>query len=75
MPLYRYSSGSLDPVDRTSLAAEKIRERQGLPLSSRRDGQGQVALNRCRSGQLGDRLGAKIRPAAVLWSAPERPIL
>ncbi len=29
-PLYRYSAAGLEPVDRTSLAAEKIRERQGL---------------------------------------------
>src|SRR6266849_103872 len=35
MPLYRYSSGSLDPVDRTSLAAEKIRERQDLQRALR----------------------------------------
>jgi hypothetical protein len=30
MPLYRHSAAGLDPVDRTSLAAEKIRERQDL---------------------------------------------
>jgi len=35
VPLYRYSSGSLDPVDRTSLAAEKIRERQDLQRALR----------------------------------------
>jgi hypothetical protein len=35
MALYRYSSGSLDPVDRTSLAAEKIRERQDLQRALR----------------------------------------
>jgi hypothetical protein len=29
MLLYRYSADGLEPVDRTSLAAEKIRERQG----------------------------------------------
>jgi hypothetical protein len=30
MPLYRYSAAGLDAVDRTSLAAEQIRERQDL---------------------------------------------
>lgn len=35
MPLYRYSAAGLEPVDRTSLAAEKIRERQGLQRALR----------------------------------------
>lgn len=35
MALYRYSSGSLEPVDKTSLAAEKIRERQDLQRALR----------------------------------------
>jgi hypothetical protein len=35
VPLYRYSAVGLEPVDRTSLAAEKIRERQGLQRALR----------------------------------------
>src|SRR5262245_27380702 len=35
MPLYRYSSGGLEPVDRTSLAREKIRERRDLQRALR----------------------------------------
>jgi hypothetical protein len=35
MPLYRYSAAGLEAVDRTSLAAEKIRERQDLQRALR----------------------------------------
>ena len=35
MPLYRYRAAGLEPVDRTSFAAEKIRERQDLQRALR----------------------------------------